>query len=59
MLGALIPFRTLYVYGLSRVLRGMPGVALVAVGAIEITITISEVLANGVAFTSAYNWFQM
>ncbi len=59
MLGALIPFATLYVYGLSRVLRGMPGVALVAVGAIAITITISEVLANGVAFNSAYNWFHM
>ena len=59
MLGALIPFATLYVYGLSRVLRGMPGVALVAVGAIAITITISEVLAKGVAFNSAYNWFHM
>ena len=59
MLGALIPFTTLYVYGSSRMLRGMPGVALVAVGAIAITITISEVLANGVAFASAYNWFHM
>jgi uncharacterized membrane protein len=59
MLGALIPFTTLYVYGLSRLLRGMPGVALVTVSAIAITITISEVLANGVAFASAYNWFHM
>jgi len=37
----------------------MPGVALVTVSAIAITITISEVLANGVAFASAYNWFHM
>ena len=59
MLGALIPFTTLYVYGLSRLMRGMPGVALVTVSAIAITITISEVLANGVAFASAYNWFHM
>ena len=47
------------VYGLSRVLRGVPSVALVAVGAIAIKISISEVLATGVAFTSAYNWFHM
>ena len=59
MLGALIPFATLYVYGLNRLLRGMPGRVLGAVGAIAITITISEVLANRVAFTSAYNWFHM
>jgi hypothetical protein len=37
----------------------MPGVALVAVGAIAITISISEVLATGVAFTTAYNWVHM
>jgi hypothetical protein len=57
--GALIPFATLYVYGLNRLLRRTPDLALGAVGAIAITITISEVLANRVAFTSAYNWFHM
>ena len=58
MLGALIPFATLYIYGLSRLLRDKP-VLVGAVGAIVITITISELLANRVAFTSSYNWFHM
>jgi hypothetical protein len=59
MLGALIPFTTLYIYGLSRLLRDKPGLVLGAVGAIVITIAISELLANRVAFTSSYNWFHM
>ena len=59
MLGALIPFAMLYVYGLSRLLRHEPSLVLGAVGAIAITITILELLANRVAFTSAYNWFHM
>jgi len=59
MLGALIPFATLYVYGLSRLLRHESGLVLAAIGAIAITITLLEVLANRVAFTSAYNWFHM
>jgi len=59
MLGSLIPFALLYVYGLSRLLRNQPGLVLGAVGAIAITITISELLANRVAFTSSYNWFHM
>jgi len=59
MLGALIPFATLYVYGLSRLLGNKPNLVLGAVGAIAITITLLEVLANRVAFTSAYNWFHM
>jgi hypothetical protein len=59
MLGALIPFALLYVYGLNRLLRGLPGLVLGALAAIAITITISEILANSVAFTSAYNWFHL
>jgi hypothetical protein len=59
MLGALIPFATLYVYGLSRFLRNESGPVLGAIGAIAITITVSDLLANRVAFTSAYNWFHM
>jgi hypothetical protein len=59
MLGGLIPFATLYVYGLSRLLRNESGLLLGAIGAIAITITISDVLANRAAFTSAYNWFHM
>jgi Predicted membrane protein (DUF2142) len=59
MLGALIPFAMLYVYGLSRLLRNAAGLVLGAVGAIAITITVLDLLANSVAFTSAYNWFHM
>ena len=59
MLGALIPFATLYVYGLNRLLRGVPRLTLGAVGMIAIAITISQLLADRVAFTSAYNWFHM
>ena len=59
MLGALIPFATLYVYGLSRLLRNDSGPLLGAIGTIAITITVSDLLANRVAFTSAYNWFHM
>jgi hypothetical protein len=59
MLGALIPFATLYVYGLNRLVRGIPVVVLASISTIAMSITISEVLANGVAFTSAYNWFHL
>jgi Predicted membrane protein (DUF2142) len=59
MLGALIPFAMLYVYGLTRLLRDEPNLVLGAVGAIAVAITFSELLANRVAFTSAYNWFHM
>jgi hypothetical protein len=59
MLGTLIPFATLYVYGLSRLLRTVPALILAAVGAIAIAITTSEFLANRVAFTSVYNWFHL
>jgi hypothetical protein len=59
MLGALIPFAMLYAYGLSRLLRNDSGLVLGAIGAIAITITVSDLLANRVAFTSAYNWFHM
>jgi Predicted membrane protein (DUF2142) len=59
MLGALIPFATLYVYGLSRLLRNQSGFVLGAVATIAIVISASDLLANRVAFTSAYNWFHM
>ena len=59
MLGALIPFAIIYVYGIDRLLRNEPGVVLGAIGAIAILITVSDLLANRVAFTSAYNWFHM
>ena len=59
MLGVLIPFATLYVYGLNRLFQGVSRLTLGAAGTIAIAITISEFLADRVAFTSAYNWFHM
>src|SRR5215475_11164001 len=59
MLGALIPFAMLHVYGLSRLLRNEANLVLGDVVAIAITITALDVLANRVAFASAYNWFNM
>jgi branched-subunit amino acid transport protein len=59
MLGALIPFAILYVYGLNRLLGGVSGLVLVAVGTIAIMISVSDFLANGVAFASEYNWFHI
>jgi hypothetical protein len=59
ILGAMIPFMILYVYGLNRLLGGRTRLVLGAVGAITIAITTSDFLANRVAFTSAYNWFHM
>jgi hypothetical protein len=59
MLGALIPFAMLYVYALNRLLRARSGLVLEAVAAIAIVVTISDFLANRVAFTSTYNWFHM
>ncbi len=59
MAGVMIPFAMLYVYGLGRTLRAVPPLVLAAVGAIAVAITVSEFLANSVAFASAYNWFHM
>jgi hypothetical protein len=59
MLGALIPFATLYVYGLNRLLQARSSLVLGTVGGIAIIIRVSDFLANRVAFTSAYNWFHM
>jgi hypothetical protein len=59
MAGAMIPFALLYVYGLHRLLRGVPALVLLALVAIAMAITISESFANGVAFASVYNWFHM
>jgi len=57
--GAMIPFAMLYVYGLHRLLRAVPALELAAISAIATTITISEFLANRVAFASEYNCFHM
>ena len=59
MAGAMIPFATLYVYGLNRLVRATPALVLATLGAIAIISSVSDLLANHVAFTSAYNWFHM
>jgi hypothetical protein len=58
MAGAMIPFAIFYVYGLSRVVR-RPRLVLPTMVAIVLVITVSDTLANRVAFASAYNWFHM
>lgn len=57
--GAMIPFATLYVYALNRLCRGKPALVLAVVAAIALSMTVSDFLANSVAFTSAYNWFHL
>ena len=52
-------FRNALCLRLSCVLRNRPRLVLGAIGAIAITITVSDLLANRVAFTSAYNWFHL
>jgi hypothetical protein len=59
MAGAMIPFATLYVYGLNRLIRATPPLVLATIVAVTVAITTSEFLANRVAFSSAYNWFHM
>ena len=59
LLGALIPFAILDVYGLSCLLRHKSSLVPGRVGVIPIVTTILDLLANCVAFTSAYNWFHM
>jgi hypothetical protein len=58
MAGALIPFAVVYVYGLSRILRSTY-LVLPAIAAIALVVTISDFLANSVAFASVYNLFHM
>lgn len=59
MAGAMIPFAMLYVYGLNRLLRARSALVLATIVAMALAISASELLANRVAFSSAYNWFHM
>jgi hypothetical protein len=59
MAGAMIPFATLYVYSLNRLLRATPALVLATIVAVIVAITTSEFLANRVAFGSVYNWFHL
>ena len=60
MLGALIPFMLLFVYGLDRVLNrfGSPAKFL-ALGAMILFMLISEIITDWRIFPNPYNWFHL
>lgn len=59
--GALVPFAVVYVYGLERALRWTkrrwPFV--LALVCLCLLMTVSEIIVNRPAFSSAYNWFHL
>jgi hypothetical protein len=59
MLGALIPFALVYIYGLDRLLHRSPVLVLPALTLILVVVMTADAFANRVAFSSAYNWFHM
>lgn len=61
MIGALIPFLLLYVYGLSQLLgwRGNRWAAPVGLAGIIVLVTVSEIVVNRPAFASPYNFFHL
>jgi len=62
MLGALIPFSLLFVYGLDRILgwlkQDVPSKFRV-LGAFLIFMLMAEIITNWLAFSDEYNWFHM
>jgi hypothetical protein len=60
MLGALIPFLLLFVFGLDRVLgrRGHPAKFLALAG-MTLFMLVSEIVIDWPIFPNAYNWFHM
>ena len=61
ILGALIPFLLLFVYGLDRALDGIKSNWLkpVSLAAIILFMLIFEIAINQPVFSSQYNWFHM
>jgi len=61
MLGALIPFVMLYVYGLNRALVRVKNnrVRLLALAGVILFMLISEIATDWPVFFSEYNWFHM
>ncbi|MFN2541700.1 MAG: DUF2142 domain-containing protein [Chthoniobacterales bacterium] len=59
MLGALVPFALVYVYGLDRLLQRWPFLLLPVLGVVMIIVMAADAFANRVAFSSPYNWFHM
>ncbi|HEY4952520.1 MAG TPA: DUF2142 domain-containing protein [Verrucomicrobiae bacterium] len=60
MLGALIPFLLLFVYGLNGVLKKFSNpVKFLVLAAMILFMLISEITIDWPVFSSAYNWFHM
>jgi len=60
MLGALIPFMLLFVYGMDRVLKKFGDrTKFFALAAIVLLMLTSEIATDWPAFSSPYNWFHM
>jgi hypothetical protein len=61
MLGALIPFLLLYLYGMDRALGRMKNnwVKPLALAGLILFMLISEITINRMMFANAYNWFHM
>ena len=60
MLGALVPFMLLFVYGIDRVLDRFGNRAkFLALAAMILFMFISEIVSDRTVFSSQYNWFHM
>ena len=60
MLGALIPFLLLFVFGLDVALKKFGNVAkFSALAGIVLFMLVSEITTDWVIFPNAYNWFHM
>jgi hypothetical protein len=60
MLGALIPFLLLFVFGLDRALKKFSNAAkFAALAALILFMLISEIVTDWPVFTSQYNWYHM
>jgi hypothetical protein len=61
MLGALIPFLLLYLYGMDCALGRMKNnwVKPLALAGLILFMLISEITSNRMMFSNSYNWFHM
>jgi len=60
VLGALVPFMLLFVYGIDRVLKKSGGPAkFLALAAIILFMLLAEITIDWPVFSSQYNWFHM
>jgi hypothetical protein len=61
MLGVLIPFLLLYLYGLERMLEKFAGLRLrfIILGALLVVMAATELAINWKIFPNEYNWFHL